>query len=261
MNKSFSVVAVCLSIICTSCSRAQDKKMDGVSNVSSNDYELFADTPIWPLAQAVKSNDTLLIKYYCRVKKMDINYAEKKFGNTLLMLTVTNRQYNSCRTLLTLGADVNKHDTFNGTSAIIDAASINDNSLFLKLLIRYGANPNDVEVGPNKKGNYQRFTPLIKASSTTISNTEVLVEAGAAVNYTNEYHVNPLNTALVSEKYDIALYLLKKGADYKSSILVREGKPIFITTFLKENALLPKSRKYLQQKEVISFLKGKGVLI
>ena len=100
-------------------------------------------------------------------KQVNIDFQEPRFGQTLLMLAVTNQQYTSCKTLLELGADANKYDNYDGSNAMIEAAQVSnitgDNTRFLKLLLQFKGNPSFVEVGPRREGNSTRNSVLISA--------------------------------------------------------------------------------------------------
>jgi len=113
------------------------------------------------------------------------------------MLTMMNQQMSSFRTLLADKADISIHNTYDGTSALIEACSNRDcNSRYAETLMELGANVNDVETGLRRKGNSTRHTPLIAAwsgSTTREENRDVylvdllrgdLVDLG-----TNEYPV------------------------------------------------------------------------
>lgn len=81
------------------------------------------------------------------------------------MMTVVNQQMVPFKALLVNNADVNIHDTYSGASAIIEACGSSwYNIKFLKLLVLYGADVNDVSAGERKKGVGARKTPLINAS-------------------------------------------------------------------------------------------------
>ena len=203
-------------------------------NVAYNDYRLFDRTPLHDLARAVEQQDTAAIRALFPRQPHQADYAEPKFGNTLLMLTVANQQYDACRALLQLGADVHPHDTFSGSSALIQAAGTEGNARLIRLLLQHGANPNDLETGPRRGRNTQRFTPLIKAAAASLENVQVLVGAGAGVNYENEYQSTALSEALLTEHYEIALCLLQKGARDDKPLFDRDGKDIFAQDLLAE---------------------------
>ena len=256
---------ISLKIIFTSCDAAPDK-----SKLSNEDYRLFWNTPVWDLVKAVRSEDIGGIKRIIENHKNDIDYQEERFGYTILMLTILNHDYTSCKTLLELGANPNKYDKFSGSSAIIKAAGlkddIGDNTRFLKLLLAYGANVNDEEIGERREGNTTRKTPLLAACSgdKTKEKVKILVEAGANVNYKNEFNIFPLQEALLLEQYDVALYLLQKGANYNEIIIDRGeytkgGEKIYITDYLKEHLLQANSEKHKQMTMILEFLKQKAI--
>jgi ankyrin repeat protein len=244
------------------------------STLLGKDYRLFQGTPVWNLAKAVQDEKVEEIKRIVQEEKVNVDYQDEKFGNTLLMLSVGNQHYNSCKTLLELGADPNKHDNYTGSTALIDAAGIenykDDNTRFLKLLLSHGANPNEEETGKRQEGNTTRKTPLLVACSdvnqfvSPIEKVKVLVESGANVNYKNEFNDFPLAEALMHKHYDVVLYLLQKGADYSLMLFDRgefskDGKKIYIADLLREHLLPLDSKEYQQKMEVIEFLKQKGI--
>ncbi|MBK9249762.1 MAG: ankyrin repeat domain-containing protein [Ignavibacteria bacterium] len=258
-----------LCLLCLSCTD-RDSVVDK-SKLLGNDYRLFQGTPVWNLAKAVQDENTSEIIRLVRDEKVNINFQESKYGQTLLMLSIVNLQYSSCKTLLEVGADVNIHDTYSGKSAIIIAAAvfndIDDNTRFVKLLLSHGADPSDAEVGDRKHGHWTRFTPL--TYSTSISKTrlpivKVLVEAGANINYRDENNFSALSSALLASDYEVVLFLLQKGADYKSVIVDRAkysetGSKVYIQDLLREHCLPLNSKEYLQKMAVVEFLKAKGI--
>jgi hypothetical protein len=244
------------------------------SKLLGNDYRLFQGTPVWDLAQAVQYEKVEEIKRIVKEEKIDFDYQELKFGKTLLILTVNNQHYNSCKALLELGANPNIHDNYNGSSAIIEAAGIenynDDNTKFIKLLLAHGANPNDEEIGKRTEGNTTRKTPLISACSdvnqftSPIAKVKTLVEAGANINYKNEFNDLPLAQALIYKHYDVVLYLLKEGADYSLMLYDRiefsnDGEKIYLVDILREHLLPLDSKEYKLKMEIVEFLEQKGI--
>ncbi len=244
------------ALIIMSCSR--DEKVDK-SKLLGKDYRLFQDTPAWDLAKAVWDEDVEEIKRIVQEDKESTNYKEPRFGNTLLMLAVVNEQYNSVRALLESGADPNMHDSHNGSSAIIDACRENMDAKFLKLLLTHGANPNDVEVGKRQEGNTLRNTPLLAACKTNLEKVKMLVEAGANINYRTEYGTTPLKVSIVQDKYDIALYLLEKGADYRSVTSSVKGKDYYLWDELRFAVMPLNSEEHKHKMKIVDFLRKKGI--
>ena len=238
------------------------------TNLLGNDYRLFKNTPVWDLAIAVRDEKISEIQNILKSKKIDVDYREPKFGSTLLMLTVMNEQYNSAKALLEGGADPNKHDTCEGSSAMIFAAGIqhknDDNTKFLKLMLSHGGNPNDVEVGVRKEGNSTRKTPLLTACDdviqdvTPIEKVKLLVEAGADINYKNEFGATPLKEAL--PHYDVVLFFLQKGADYTVPLFKNlQGKEFNLVESMRYDAFPLDSKKYMDKMKVVEFLEQKGI--
>lgn len=269
MKSLLYIIQLMLFISCSDRDTIVDK-----STLLGKDYRLFQGTPVWNLAKAVQDEKVEEIKRIVREENVNVDYQESKYGKTLLMLTVMNRHYSSCQTLLELGANPNLHDCNDGTSPMIYAAGIedyqDDNTKFLKLLLKHGGNPNDEETGKRREGNTTRKNPLSYACSdvnqfvSPIEKVKVLVEAGANVNYKNEFNQFPLREALMHRHYDVVLYLLQKEANYNEMLFDRsefskDGKKIFIADLLREHLLPLDSKEYQQKMKVVEFLKQKGI--
>ncbi|MBK9249667.1 MAG: ankyrin repeat domain-containing protein [Ignavibacteria bacterium] len=218
------------------------------------------------MAKAVADENPTEIKRIVAEEKVDIDFQEQKFGITLLMLSIKNHQLMSCKTLLELGANVHKYNFSSGRSAIMEAAEIESskdtNSIFLRLLLEHGANPNDEEVGARGQGNRTRKTPLVVACSdlnqSPLEKVKLLVEAGADINHKNEYDETPLKTALSFDHYDVMLYLLQKGAEYKDPIRTPFGS--YNLCYLLRFHMFPlDTKEYKQKMEVVEFLRQKGI--
>jgi len=204
-----------------------------------------------------------------------INYQESKYGNTLLMLTITNQQLKPFKALLKKGAAVNTHNTFDGTSPLIEACSSKYyNIIFTKILIEYGANINDIETGKRRQENSTRLTPLMAASKTgNLDLVRFLVSNGADVNYQNEFGQSALSESVMTDNYKVAYYLLQNGANYNLPIFHRydysipiensvpgdKGKPMFLMDVLKEDESDLYTDEYKYKTLIIDFLKEQGV--
>lgn len=239
-----------------------------------NDYRLFQQTPAWEFAKAVDDGDLDKIEEIVN-SGIDVDFQEPKYGNTLLMLSIKNEDYKSAKELLTLGADPNKPNFYNGSSAMIDAACINasvfSNTKFLELLIAHGGDVNFIEVGERKKGVNTRRTPLIVAcgyinnlTKSPINKVKLLVENGADVNYENEFGEFALQMALMFNHYDITLVLLESGADYNKVIFDRtkhskRGKQVYICDILRDEHYPLDSKKHKQKMKIVEFLGNVGI--
>jgi len=252
---------------CTSRDTIVDK-----TNMNGYDIRLFQGTPSWALAKAVANEDTSLIISIVTKNKELLESREPKFGQTLLQMAVETLKFNSVKTLLNLGADPNIQDTYDGSSPFMAAARIDlvgpdkygGDIRYLKLLLAHGGDPNAEEKGKRRKGNGTRYTPLLRACSSASGNlayVKLLVEAGANVNYNNEYNMNPLGSAvLFARNPDIVLYLIEKGADFRRPILKNiRGKDLFITDGLREWTFDLGTEEYKKKMQIVDFLKKNGM--
>ena len=180
--------------------------------------------------------------------------------------------------MLELGADPNlSQDTLfdAGRNAVIIASNyIGVSSKILKLLLEYGGNPNSVERGRKVYGEglwtETRCTALGAAIGVgccgkyDFEKVRILVEAGADVNLrTEDFPVGVIESALVLDRMDIALYLLKHGADYKWRLeeYDGEGNPYYedILYRLRQSVFRLDSQQYKDKLKVIKFLKDRGL--
>lgn len=267
------IILIAIACLLFSCSDLSREKIVDKSELTGRDYRLFQNTPAWELAKAVEDENTKKIDKIVSENPEIINYQESKYGNTLLMLTIMNQQLKPFKALLKRGADVNIHNTFDGTSSLIKACSSKFyNITFVKMLIEYGADVNDVEIGERRKENGTRLTPLIAASRTgRLDLVRFLVSKGADVNYQNEFGQSALSKSVMVDEYKVAHYLLQNGADYNRPIYYRfdnsvpiekrdpkdKGKPMYLWDVLKEDLSEFGTSEYKYKMLIIDFLKSK----
>ena len=267
------IILIAIACLLFSCSDLSREKIVDKSELTGRDYRLFQNTPAWELAKAGEDENTKKIDKIVSENPEIINYQESKYGNTLLMLTIMNQQLKPFKALLKRGADVNIHNTFDGTSSLIKACSSKFyNITFVKMLIEYGADVNDVEIGERRKENGTRLTPLIAASRTgRLDLVRFLVSKGADVNYQNEFGQSALSKSVMVDEYKVAYYLLQNGADYNRPIYYRfdnsvpiekrdpkdKGKPMYLWDVLKEDLSEFGTSEYKYKMLIIDFLKSK----
>ena len=269
------IILLVFSCLLFSCSNNSREKSVDSSELSNIDYRLFQNTPAWELAKAVQEEDMDNFDKIISENPQIINYQESKYGNTLLMLTIINQQLKPFKALLKKGAAVNTHNTFDGTSPLIEACSSKYyNIIFTKILIEYGANINDIETGKRRQENSTRLTPLMAASKTgNLDLVRFLVSNGADVNYQNEFGQSALSESVMTDNYKVAYYLLQNGANYNLPIFHRydysipiensvpgdKGKPMFLMDVLKEDESDFYTDEYKYKTLIIDFLKEQGV--
>ncbi len=254
-----------------SCNNINRDKIVEKSELTYGDYRLFQNTPAWNLAKAVQDENEEVISKILSIDKKLVNYQDPKYGNTLLTLTIINQQMKPFRVLLKNNAEVNIHNSYDGTSPLIQSCKFKSyDSEFAKILIEYKANVNDVEVGKRRDGNSTRFTPLIAASQQgKLDLIKDLIKNGADINYENEFHQSALSSCVMQDRYDVAIYLLKSGANYLKPIFYRpsekadynpnESTPIYLVDILREDFFELDSKEYKSKLEIVEFLKDKGI--
>jgi ankyrin repeat protein len=256
------VLVILPYFICVSCYN-QEKIVDK-NKLLGNDIRLYQNTSAWNLAKAVDDEDIAKIKYEIIHNKVNVDFKEERFGHTLLSIAVRNGKYQSVKTLLELNADTNVADKYMGTTPVIYAAQ-NDNPKYLKIILAYKGNPNSAEAAPPMEGNTSRNTALCAAikfkDDYSLMKVKMLVEAGADVNSDNHGLTNkPLTNAIMMDKYDVALYLLEQGADYKNLMYkMVDGEEVYILKALRKSIFDLNTVEYQQKLKVIDFLRSKGL--
>lgn len=236
------------------------------SKLLAVDYRLFQETPAWELAKAVDDGDTTKIKKEIRAQKNLIDFQEPRFGQSLLMLAVLNMNYPSVKVLLELGANPNLQDRCYGDSPLMAAAELEtptsgSDPRFLKLLLKYGGNPNTLQDGPKKT----RKSPLmIACEKGDLNYIKVLVDAGAKVDTVNEYGISPLDFAVTAaglyRRPEIVLYLINKGAKFKNVLYkIIDGQKKYITDGMREWHFELGSAEYKKKMQLVDFLKKNGM--
>jgi len=254
----FQIILYCLLLSCTNINR--DNSVDK-SELTGEDYRLFQNTPAWELAKAVQDVSEKKIMEIIDKEPKLINYREPKFGSTLLVLTIKNQQYKSFEILLKKNADVNIHDTYEGSTALIEACSSKYYELkFVETLLQFGANVNDVQTDIEKQGKTR--TPLMLASKTgKIDLVKLLVTNHADLNYQNKFNQSALSEAVMISRYNIVLYLLEKGADYTKPIffLEEQNRNMYLVDVLREDFFELDTDEYRYKMQIVGFLKSKGI--
>lgn len=248
MLKSFFIAIVSIFVLVFCSQKESDEKLLG------SDIRLFRNVA-WSLAKAVDVEDTIRIKKILKRGKIDVDIREPKFGKTLLLWAVTQKKYYSAKALLEMGADPNLQDYSNSKSAIIEAAFNDETSKFLKLVLKFGGDPNNY--ADTTINNYLH-SPLIAASKVSIENVKLLIDAGAEVNYTVGGNVNALRAATISQKPYIVWYLLSKcKADFTKPMIktVFTNENLYITNLLRNWLFDLDSEEYKMKMRIVEYLR------
>lgn len=240
------------------------------------DVRRFQTTKAWNLAKAIDDHNIREMRRQVIVLKVPVDTRDRINEFTPLMYAVFNNDIQSVKVLLELGADPNiPTDSISdkGDNSVIIACRYSDISIeILKLLLKYGGNPNSTECGRN----YDMDGDWIPARSSALScavsisgeieKVKILVEAGANVNnYDGDFQDAPLMDALLLDRMNIALYLLEHGADYNykfRSCAPSSGggsRDVDILYRLRQCIYPLDSQEYKDKLKVIKFLKDRGV--
>jgi ankyrin repeat protein len=183
------------------------------------------------IAASIAEHDTVKMRREIDRDKKLIDYKEPKSGMTLLGWTVQSEYYNESRILIQNGADPYVPNS-SGKTPLMEAAFIDmgktaaarKSSEFISLCLSSIRNK---ELNDSVRVVELSKALLISASS-DLKASQVLVEAGADINYFNsDSSETPLANALTSDKYEIARYLLiEKGAKHDYSVKGKLGSKI-----------------------------------
>ncbi len=177
------ILAFLVSTVLTSCALGQSEEYS---------FSNFKDTPSWDLAKAVSDDDAGKVKEILETTKVDVNYKDPEFQQTLLTLSIVNKRQNAFVALLKGGANPNGLvGEFKDSSPLICAIEHQDNcdTYYIENLLKYKANPNMEIKNPNNGYYFGNSFPLIVAVSQNAHNGEsclsivkILVDKGADIN-------------------------------------------------------------------------------
>jgi hypothetical protein len=253
------VIFLAIMIILFSCNNRET--MVDKSELLGDDYRLFQNTPAWELAKAVEDENEDKINELINKDRKLLDYQEPIFGSTLLMVTIKNQQYKPFEVLLKNKASKKIHDTYEGSSVLIEACSSKYYDVkFAKLLLEYGANVNDVQIDVDNEGKTR--TPLMLASKTGKTDlVELLVKKGADLNYQNKSKQSALSESIMANEYEIVFLLLKNGADYSLPIDYNkeQNTTYYLVDELRFRLIDFDTEEYEYKMKIVDFLKSKGI--
>ena len=108
----FIIVLVFLSIF--GCSEKE--------NYLGDDIRLWKDTEAWEFAKSISNNNFEKAEEILAKGKIDVDYRETKYGQTLLFWAVWHADLDAVKFLISHGAEPNTHNTYNGDSPIAIAS-------------------------------------------------------------------------------------------------------------------------------------------
>ncbi|MCY6958027.1 ankyrin repeat domain-containing protein [Clostridium brassicae] len=234
---------------------------------------IYKNTPAWELALAVKNEKTSTIEKITKDKPELLNYQDPKYGVTLLLWSIGMEKYESAEALLKCGSnpDIARK---NGETPLFLAAGYSwiDNDAkkdpkYVKLLLRYGANPNKNYVNNDPNDIYSGTSPLMNSISGGFEKTKALVEAGADINYKTQSGDTAANQALLADETpEYAYYLIvQKKAKVTDPTYGREcfatdpDQKFFPVTILRNWVFALDSKEYKMKMEIVDEFARQGV--
>lgn len=234
----------------------------------ADDIRMFKDGPVWELAQLVEEEDTAELRELLMKDNSQIDYSGAFLGKTLLNWAAYNSKINAARILLEFGADPNFPDRYEGRSAFIQSCDYSyfsgngyDTSTeLMELMMEYGADVNAVEVGARLDNHEQRYTPLMMAASCCYEKVKILVEAGADINYVDEFNESVLRKVALGFKgkdKTMKYLLIEKGADPKIAFVKTNlGDTVNLIEMVEDWAYEEGTVGYDNKQIILEFLKN-----
>jgi uncharacterized protein len=228
----------------------------GQEDYLGSDVRIFKEVN-WELAQAVEKEDTLEIERIIR-EGDNVDVQDPKYKKTLLIWSVSENKFESATKLLKLGADPNLPDSLEGISAIIAAANKYETSDYLRLVMRFGGDPNNESKVSHPVENR---TPLIAAAKNRLESVKILLEGGANLNYGIESGESALINAVIMNQVEVVHYLLiEKEAEFRMPVLRRDdGSYSYVVDFLRYWTFPLDSKEYKMKMEIVGYLNDNGM--
>lgn len=203
-------------------------------NYYADDIEIFQNTPVWNLAQAIYQHDTVKINRLLEKHPEWVDYRESKFGISLLYWVIynstfynvapygikANTYYNETELLLKYNANPYIIDA-EGETVIMQAANVYQGSKkFIELCLK----SNYTQQLSNSRKRTLLSEALVVACGRVkpeeLESVKLLVESGADINYfNNDSTKTPVSKSLIHENMKTARYLMiEQGAHFDYSI-------------------------------------------
>ncbi len=177
---------------------------------------------VTPLSLACINGNAAMIEKLLKAGA-DANAAGEE-GETALMTVAHTGNVEAAKVLLAHGAKVDAQESWHGETALMWAAA-QKHPAMLRELIAHGADVNAVSTivkwerqttaEPREKWlPLGGFTPLMFAAREgCVACLPILADAGANLNQTDPDGITPMVNAIINGHYDVARFLLDKGAD------------------------------------------------
>ena len=213
--------------------------------------EYFEDPQIVSLVVAVETGNVAEIDGLVS-RGVDLN-AGGTNGITPLEWAFKARQKNSFKALLEKGADPNQQNE-QGVSAVSLAARVKDDSEWLAMVLKHEADPNLVNPTDDILAGHR--TPIFDAIlSYNKKNLELLINAGADLDFQDDLGETPMIYAAGFNSFDTVYFLLEAGADFE----IKDNYGRDLAYEVVDTTVHPESDLGRWRLRVYAFLEHQGV--
>lgn len=190
----------------TSCAGVNSDPLGRLKNMKAKDY--FEDQTQVRFVQAVEKGEESRMRDLLK-QGADVNAVGKEEMRPLFW-AITKQSLSGFQFLLENGANPNI-EFFDPSRerplAIVELAAIMEDSRFLELLLKHGANP---DYRPESQTRTVIWDAILNRR---IENVSILIEAGADLSYQDKSGSTPMMTAAGVKNFDMVYMMLEKGAD------------------------------------------------
>ncbi len=254
--------------------RKGNKQIRNFDYLPGFDFKLFNNTAAADLATAVENENIAEIESILKSKKTTVDFAEPKFGHTLLMLAAANNRKQAAEKLLQMGADPNKLDNEGNLNALYIACSTYAEGCetdILQLLIANHGNVNKPcrkkISGKSGKDRFSEKTPLmLAAEGDCLEKVKTLVNAGADINASTGFDGHgAITSALVQDKLQTVRYLIiEKHTQIPKYCYIRDFDPekierLTVSDMLNEQDYTGDPELEKLKQEILTYLRSKGL--
>jgi hypothetical protein len=165
---------------------------------SGYNFDNFKKTPVWNLAKAVRADDATEVTRILKNQKLEIDFKDPEYQQTLLALSIQNDKKNAFLALLKAGANPNlllgnpadSTPFIYGIETTTSLGRVSNCDLFyVKSMLQFGADPNLEIKNPQEEYYFENSFPLLAAvhANTARANEcldliKLLVDIGADIN-------------------------------------------------------------------------------
>lgn len=161
-------------------------------------FDNFKKTPVWNLAKAVRADDAEKVTKILKNEKLEIDFKDPEYQQTLLALSIHNDKKNAFLALLKAGANPNLllGNPANATPLIYGIENTmslervsNCDLFYVKSMLQFGADPNLEIKNPQPEYTFYNSFPLLVAIHANTARVnecldliKLLVDSGADIN-------------------------------------------------------------------------------